>query len=293
MSSEHFSPDPDLEELQWAKKFVEALAKKGGPTYSIAGRAPEPGDALLVRGGGEPDVYLQITEAVDTHRVAMVVKRDRYTQIMWRAAPTLKTEFPGLQFFFDDAGLIAKFPQPSSPQAEAFARMYAQILTNSAGALRALPVGHWSGCLLREATTGAEVMSRVHRYAEAGPAKWLWGGTVRIFDDTPLPDYIRDVVLGKLQHPECLKYKGKNPLWLLAFTRDCTYDIEQEKAIQAAAASGSNPFERIYFFRDNVRRIFPPGCELSAAPGPKPKAVIECGSDYLAQPFDTRFRDIE
>lgn len=294
MSSEHFSPDPDIEELQWAQKFVDALAKQGGPTYTIAGRSPEPGDALLVRGEAEPDVYMQITEAVDLHRVAMTVKRERYTQAMWRAAPGMKETFAGLQVIIQDGGRIGELPEPSTPQAQEFIAYFARCADNTR--LENLPLNYITGgSLLREVTTGVEIHVRVQRYAAAGPAQWLWGGPVRILDLAPLPEYVRDVVLAKLRHPQCLKYKGPNPLWLLAFTRDCQYDIDQEREIQAAAAVGPNPFERIYLLElggPTVRQLYPPGCAHSPEPPAKPKGFM-LGSDCLPNALDTRFRNIE
>jgi len=301
VTAEYFADDQETLELQWAQRWVDESSRRGGPTYTIAGRAPEPGD-VLVRRANEPDAHLQITEAVDAHRLAMEGRRKLLSSAIWRATPDIRQLLSGVKLVISDGGAIVGLPDAASDAGAAYAKYFAGFLVHNANLIAALPVAvsesDWKTAILSDPASGVELHTAILRYAPAdssSPGKWLWSGPVRaIGGDDPDGSYISDAVLKKLrQYP--LQHYPKNPLWLLVYTLDCHYDQLQEQLIQAEITSRGSPFERIFLFDGNSnysRQLFPLTQGTDTIPREKPRWLI-LGHDCVPRNDDPRFVDIK
>jgi hypothetical protein len=316
--------DTEELELEWARRFVQALANQYGTIYKVLGNTTPPGD-VLIQQEDEPVVSLEITEAVDQARVAAEQWRSRYTQLIWEAAPELKTLLSGVKVSLDDGGTILSLPNPKDGDGKTVAAALAAQLVNASSQAAALPTltaadgqveialmmdcfrmraqlevvpaitaAQGKGCIAlfrKEERKGPEVFILLRRYAakDAAAPEWLWSGASTTVG-APLPSWVREAVRGKLNISHA---KPKDiPLWLLVCTRDCAYSMDEEIEIQSDLGAANHPFERVYFFnRTHARQIFPPVDDAKTKPGPRPRGFV-LGGDLIPPLSDPRFKKI-
>jgi hypothetical protein len=289
-----FPGNKDALEIAWAQRFTEALEKQSGLRYEVVGLAPEPGDVLLHR-DGEPDIYLQVTEAVDLRKIKGDAIRKSYMKAIFHADPTLKTAFSGIQIALMDCGKIFEFPDPQSPEGRTLAAYTAKSILGLQSRLPDIPVcplGGFPNPIGRvNASSDLWIDIFLTRYAAAGvvaPAQWQWF-TAWVIGGDAAPHYFRAAILNKLDGNFA---RIRDPLWLLVYTVDCPYDIEEEADIQSLLATKRNPFDRIYTLdRARTRRIFPLIDDPETRPGPKGYCVPGAGG--IPKVNDPRYRDID
>jgi hypothetical protein len=294
---ESFPRESEALEAAWAQRFVEALERQYAIRYSVAGRpaAGPPGDAVL-RADGEPDVLLEITEAIDHNRRQLRDRRDLYFKATAKAEPRrLESAFSGVQIAIDDSGRARQLPEPNTQEGRAVAKGLASFILSLEARASALAVGevtHPREMMQRhfiEPSSKVALMVSLRRYApvaDAKPAQGYWGGAAWTIGEVA-PHYIFEAIKAK-----CLQYsKIRQPFWLLAYTVDCAYSLEEETAIQSYLASITLPFGKIFILNPSrTRQVFPPLEDPKTAPGPQRTVIL--GGDLVPKVNDPRFKDI-
>jgi hypothetical protein len=289
-----FPSDKDALELTWVQRFTEALEKQSGLRYEVAGMAPEPGDVLLRR-DREPDVYLQVTEAVDLRKIKGDAIRKSYMKAISQADPILKTAFPGVQIALMDCGKILEFPDPQSADGRTLGAFMAKSILKFQSWLPDMAVcppggsPNPSGRVNVSSDLWIDIF--LTRYAAVGVtarAQWQWGSALVVGGDAA-PHYFCAAILNKLDGNFS---KIRDPLWLLVYTVDCPYDTEQEADIQSLLTTKRNPFDRIFTLDvARTRQIFPLIDDPETRPGPK--GYSHPGAGGIPKVNDPRYRDIE
>lgn len=186
---EGFPADKEALEIAWAQRFTEALQKQNMPHYMVVGRAPDPGDVLLRR-KGEPDIYLQVTEAVDLRRIQSDGMRRSYMRAISETNTRLKSAFSGIQIFLSDDGQMLKLPNPQSKAGLAVAAAMSKFILDLEPRLATLPIcppGGWphprQAMNFQDPSSAVSITVFLTRYALAGataPAHELEGRVVEL-----------------------------------------------------------------------------------------------------------------
>jgi hypothetical protein len=280
ISRERFSQDKDELEKQWAQKFADIFEKQYGRKFTVHETRSEPADVIL-RDEQQTEIQLQITEAVDAHRLSVNAKRAAYRNLLVAVRPEIKSLCAGFKIYLQDAGTIATWPEVKTADAKAICLEIFHFTRKAIELIARIktwrPVG---GILAIEGGRSAMVAATRYAHNDAEPALWFWGGADWGIGDIR-PHYVREAVAGKLQ----ITYGDPGgELWLLVYTVDCEYDSEQESEILADLASIPNFFTRVYVLQraQSLWQVFPKDSRPDASPGPRARGGTVLGDAAFA-----------
>jgi hypothetical protein len=251
----------DLEQAV-IQRFVD-LCQSHGEELTYAGRAPEPGDALLVT-GDDTKIYLQLGEVVNVHRIRINEARARYGFEVW-ANTELQSLYRGVQVAMLDNGQMLDAPRPSSQEGRALLGELVEELRSLRTIIESLPAnaeGQSKGLetFITLPTKSIRLNIRLLRHAVAtvdSPGKWLWTGNVPVDGNESLLSF-QEVLRRKSRHYGQIA----NPFWLLLYSLDCSCDEFEQASLADSLVTQDHPFDKVTIFipnaiRGDLKQVFP------------------------------------
>lgn len=226
------------------------LRDKAGEPYRLEDDAPEPADLLLKAERGE-EVYLQVTEAVDSHRIRTTDMRNRYGTAVWQKDVELRKAYRGVRVALIDGGEARDLPSLSTKEGREVLQELSSALGNLLPVVNSLPTNKEGQ--LRGKETWVDIPSasmRLHvrllRYAlnlDENPAEWLWTGGHQIREGDVVEKFL-EIIEQKAIH-----YAGiSSPFWLVVFSLDPYCPAAEAKSIARRLKETDHPFDRVYLF---------------------------------------------